>query len=813
MRDLRDAWRQLRLHPMLTLVAVLTLAIGTGANTAFFGLLNALVLRPLALPAADRLVSVSVVDTSGEPHSFRPSMLEAIVARQHVLAATCRYVGGGPVRIEVASTEFSGAWEFGSTDCLSTLGLRPELGRFLEPGDDGQAAGVITDAFWRERLSADQAIVGRRIGVNGVPVTIVGVAPREYRGLQLENRADVFLAASSFNLVAGLPANEPMYFGYLLGRLRDDATIAAARADFSALWPGALADALPELDAGQRVAFQSRRLDVEAAGKGFSFLRERYTNSLSLLVGLSLWMLLIAGVNLAGALLASAAARESEFRIRVSLGASRADLLRQLLAEAALLVVLGALAGLPLIGVATSRLLALLWPSDTPMPISVAPDWRVFAASIATLAIVTLVAGLLPAWLVSRRGARTAAANTRTLARSASRGERALLIGEIALSLVMLAGAGLFARTLVNLRAMPLGFEVRGLLSVLLIPQPGMPADPNDREHARELAETLMATPGIEGAGYVNHGLMMGIENQMRGVVAPVGAPPDAEGPAAVVEKISPGFFQTVAIPLERGRDFAWSDDLQSPRVAVITSTEAARLFPHEDAVGRHIRIGTDAATQDVTIAGVVADSRIEDLHRPHLDTVFLSSAQEPHQFQWAFLQVRASGDAGAAIAAVRARVAALGVQTVESVNAEATHVDIALTRERLAASLGVIFAALTLGLVAIGSYGLFSHWVTRRTRELGVRMALGASPVILRRWVFRQCLGLAGAGIALGVPMSLGVARLTDASAFLFGVTTHDPFVLAAGSLLVLVVAAAAVAGPAARVFRLDPLKALAAE
>src|SRR5215471_20323617 len=173
MRDLRDAWRQLRRRPILTLVAVLTLAIGTGANTAFFTLLNALALRPLAVPAASRLVSVSVVDASGEPHSFRPAMLREIAARQHVFAATCDYAGGSAVRIEVGSAEFSGAWEFGSIDCLSTLGLHPELGRFLQPADEGQAVAVVTDAFWRERLSADPAIVGRRIVVNGVSISIV----------------------------------------------------------------------------------------------------------------------------------------------------------------------------------------------------------------------------------------------------------------------------------------------------------------------------------------------------------------------------------------------------------------------------------------------------------------------------------------------------------------------------------------------------------------------------------------------------------------------------------------------------------------
>jgi putative ABC transport system permease protein len=298
-----------------------------------------------------------------------------------------------------------------------------------------------------------------------------------------------------------------------------------------------------------------------------------------------------------------------------------------------------------------------------------------------------------------------------------------------------------------------------------------------------------------------------------REVAVPVGAAADASGPTTVVEHVSPGFFRTVAIPLQRGRDVTWRDDPQSPRVAVITATEAARVFPHEDAVGRHLRIGTAAATADVTIVGVVADSRIEDLHELHPAAIFLSLAQQPHRLRWTFLQVRVSGDIGAAAAAIRARVAAIGVPSVASIRLEADHVDIALARERLAAALGMLFAGLALGLVAIGCYGLFSHWVTRRTRELGVRLALGASAVSLGRWVFRQSVGVAGAGIALGVPAWLVLARLADASAFLFGLTTYDPFVLIGAPALVLVVPVSAVAGPASRVLRLDPLKAVAAE
>ena len=252
-----------------------------------------------------------------------------------------------------------------------------------------------------------------------------------------------------------------------------------------------------------------------------------------------------------------------------------------------------------------------------------------------------------------------------------------------------------------------------------------------------------------------------------------------------MVEMVSPGFFTTMSIPFERGRDFTWDDTARTPRLAVVTATEASRLFPGEDAVGRHIRVGASTDNQDVTIVGVVADSALEDLHVPHPATVFLSLGQRPGDLTWSFMQVRTSGDPDAVIAAIRARVASLGYQTVESVYREAVHVNIALTREWLAAMLGALFAALAMALVAIGSYGLFSHWVTRRTRELGVRMALGASPGDLRRWIFRQSAGLTVAGILVGLPAAFVAARLANASNFLFGLSAHDPlvFVCATGS------------------------------
>ena len=286
-RDLRDAWRQLRRRPILTLVAVLTLAIGTGANTAFFSLLNALLLRPLRVPAASQLVSVTESEPNGSQHGLTPRMVQALADRQSSLAAMSGYAGGGPVRITVESEEFSGGWEIGGPGFLETLGLRPEIGRFLEPADEGHPVVVVTDRFWRRRLSGDPAVLGRRISLEGTPVSIVGVAPESYEGLQLENRADVVLLPSSYNLIEGTPS-EPVLFS-VLGRLRDDATIATARANFSAIWPGVIADALPpDVSSSQRAAYLTRRLDVDSARNGFSFLRTRYAGSLTLLVGLTL---------------------------------------------------------------------------------------------------------------------------------------------------------------------------------------------------------------------------------------------------------------------------------------------------------------------------------------------------------------------------------------------------------------------------------------------------------------------------------------------------------------------------------------------
>jgi len=276
---------------------------------------------------------------------------------------------------------------------------------------------------------------------------------------------------------------------------------------------------------------------------------------------------------------------------------------------------------------------------------------------------------------------------------------------------------------------------------------------------------------------------------------------------------VSPGFFTTMSIPFERGRDFTWDDAARTPRLAVVTVTEASRLFPGEDAVGRHIRVGAATDNQDVTIVGVVADSALEDLHVPHPATVFLSLGRRPGDLTGSFMQVRTSGDPDAVIAAIRARVASGGYQTVENVFREAVHVNIALTREWLAAMLGALFAALAMALVAIGSYGLFSHWVTRRTRELGVRMALGASPGDLRRWIFRQSAGLTVAGILVGLPAAYVAGRLVNASDYLFGLSAHDPLVFVGATGLVVLAAVSAVAGPAARAFRLDPVTALRSE
>ncbi len=811
-RDIRDAWRQLRRRPILTLVAVLTLAIGTGANTAFFSLLNALLLRPLRVPAASQLVSVTETEPNGSQHGLTPRMVQALAERQSSLAAMSGYAGGGPVRITVESEEFSGGWEIGGPGFLETLGLRPEIGRFLEPADEGHPVVVVTDRFWRRRVSGDPSVLGRRISLEGTPVSIVGVAPESYEGLELENPADIVLLPSSYNMIEGTPS-EPVLFS-VLGRLRDDATIGAARANFSAIWPGVIADAVPpDVSSSQRAAYLTRRLDVDSARNGFSFLRTRYAGSLTLLVGLTLWMLVIAGVNLAGTLLAGAAAREAEFRVRVALGASRGDLVRQLLAEAALLTLLGTLAGLPFVTAATPHMLTLFWPTDAALPMSLAPDWRVLALSVATLAAVSLAAGLAPALLASRHGAAGANSNIRTVVRSTSRWERGLLVAEIALSLVLLAGAGLFIRTLVNLRQTPMGFDLRGVLEVSLSPRPGLRRDPNDRLHARELVESLTAVPGIASAAFINHGLMMGVDNQDRERVAPASVPASAGDPSAMVEMVSPGFFTTMSIPFERGHDFTWDDTARTPGLAVVTATEASRLFPGEDAVSRHIRVGASADGQDVTIVGVVADSALEDLHVPHPATVFLSLGRRPGDLTASFMQVRTSGDPDAVIAAIRARVASLGYQTVESVYREAVHVNIALTREWLAAMLGALFAALAMALVAIGSYGLFSHWVTRRTRELGVRMALGASPGDLRRWIFRQSAGLTVAGILVGLPAAFVAARLLNASDFLFGLTAHDPLVFVGATGLVVLAAVLAVAGPAARAFRLDPVTALKSE
>lgn len=816
--DLRDTLRQWRRRPLLTSLAALSLALATGANTTFFTLVDAIMLRPISIERPDRLVAISEVGRLGEQAEIAPGALAAFGARQHSLMAICGYAGSGSALVEIDGVvTHDVGMELVTGEYFSVLGLHPRAGRFFERSDVGQTAAttkpvaVISYRFWVQHFHGDPQAIGRSMHVEGLPFTIIGVAPESFRGMQLETATDIVLPSPTTWAVAHLDRQDDVPFFALVGRLRDDSTRARAAAEIAAVWPSVMAAATTALPTQPREAALASRPVVTSAATGFSSsLRVFYATLLRLLNGLAAWMIVVACANVAGVVLAAAIAREREFGVRVALGASRADLVRQLFTESALLCLTGAAVGLVIAVWGAKALFAVLWVTDVSSNIALLLDWRVWTVTVGVTVATTFLVGLAPAWWSGRAGALAASQQTRTISPAHTRIARGLLVGQLALAFVLIVGAGLFVRTLVNLRHADTGFDPAHLLLAGLQERPGGYDHQNDLAYYPDLAAQLSAVPGITSVAFTDHGPFLGVNEQSQDPVGLSGTPPDQHDVLAIRESVSPGFFRTFGLALIRGRDFGWSDTERTSRVGVLSAGLAAQLFPAGNAVGRELRVGSNPKTQKVEVIGVVSDMRLEDLRVAHPAMIYLSSVQDEN-LRGPFAVIRTAASPSVVTDTVRHKVESLGHEYVESLNTFAWEREEAVLPERLAASLGACFGALAMLLATVGVYGVIAHSVSRRTRELGIRLALGAVPRQLRALVMWHSVRVAVAALVIGLPMAVGVAHLTADE--LYGVTAHDPmvFMLAVGGLLG--VALVAAHAPARRASRIQPTDALRTE
>jgi putative ABC transport system permease protein len=809
--DIRYVLRGLRRSPGFTAVAVLSLALGIGANTALFGLIDALILRSLPVVHPGELVEVAV----GGQGDFTNAIWEQLRDRQNVFVGAFAWAPTGfDLAAEGEKQPVAGLYVSG--DFFRTLGVHALRGRVLMPDDDrrgGAAVAVISHAFWERQYGADPQIVGRAIRINGHPFTIVGITPPGFFGVDVGSRFDVAAPLASEVIFdaerPGLDERQQWWLS-VFGRLKPGITSQKAGTGLNVLAPAVFeAAAPPDQKPQERRNFLRNQFTIHPAVTGISSLRGRYAQGLMILLAMVGVVLLIACANLANLLLARADARRREVAVRLALGAGRARLLRQFLTESLLLAAFGALLGVALAQWGNRALIGFL-----NLFLDLSPDLRVLGFTTALAIVTSLLFGLAPALLATRIGPNDAlkeGARGLTGRRRRWSLGRLLVAAQVALSLLLVVGAGLLVRSLHTLLTQNMGFERQGVLMV----------DPDLRNTtytakrqpvvAEELLARFQALPGVASASRSAVTPISGMSWQWD---VRVGAPGgQVRSEHAWFNLVSPGYFETMRTPLLAGRRFTAQDTATSARVAIVNETMARRLFPGANPLGKVYRDDAPpgaAVKEFVTeIVGVARDAKYRRLRDEVPPTIYLPISQNPAPFPVVgTYALRFSGATPDVTARVREAAHVVNPRISLEFRLLSVQVEDSLLQERLVAMLSALFGLLALVLAAIGLYGVVAYSVTRRFHEIGIRIALGAGRGAVQWLVLREVGALLFAGLMLGLTMALTGTRLVRT--MLYGLTPNDPWTLAGACVVLLVVGAIAGWIPARRAARVDPMASL---
>jgi len=815
-RDLRYALRLLRRSPVFTAVAILSLALGIGANTAIFSLADAVIFRKLPVREPDRLVQVRGIHARGGANLTQSYPLyRDIRDRNRVFtstAATGSFATLDPMALETPGQgrrELHARVAIVTGSYFSTLGVEPIVGRMTTPDDDrapgAHPVAVVSHRFWKGALDADPGATRSRLFHNDVSYAIVGVAPPGFTGISSTDDPDVWLPTMMVQralLWPGVLEGRGSSWLYVFGRLKPGVTEAAASADLARVF----ADAA-RLHSDQ----DGIRGEVLSMARGVQTLRERFEKPLLVLLGVVGLLLLIACANLAALLLARAAARRQEIAVRLALGASRLRLARQLLTESFVIAALGAALGLAVSGWGASLLIEMVTTGPRRLPIAFRLDWRILLFTGAVSIIATVVFGVFPALQANRT---PLAQGARSVARTPSRlaGGRVLIAGQMALSLFLLIAAGLFLRSLGNLRDLDTGFARENVLVLMMDAAPAYGNDPEKYlAMYRELTPRIEQLPGVRAASFARESFFAG--SASRGNIAyegQTGTAPRSEWPFKV--RITPRFHETVGLSLIAGRTVSERDDRQAPKIAVVSESVARRAFPGQNALGKRFCFSnTFAADCAIEIVGIVRDVRYGSLREASPFTVYLPVEQQSPSHR-ANLEVRTLADPRVMTAQVQEEIRRFNpqIRVVHTTTLERL-VEESIVQDRLLARLSTWFAVLALLLAAVGLYGITSYDVHRRTNEIGLRMALGASKGNVQWMVLREVLVLVIAGAAVGIPAALAAARIVEG--LLFNLTPTDPVTVAGATVTLILVAALAGYVPARRATRIDPITALRVE
>lgn len=809
--DLRHAVRLLARSPMFTLFAVASLSLGIGATGAIFALFDNIVLRKLPVPEPDRLVVASFGRPGGRfNYSLPYPQFERIRERATTLDGVFAMYPMGRVNVGLRGESGAAEGMYVSGHYYQTLGLTPALGRLLDPADDrpGQAVAVLSHTYWQRRFGGRDEGLGAAITLNQVPFTVVGVEPAGFHGTEVGRPYDIAMpmrAREAFDEGNPLWNEAFATWIYVMARLKPGVSLSQAEQEMNVFFRQAYVEGARTPNQIRMAREGTLRLEPGATGAA-SDLRRNYERWLRLVLGLLGAVLLLASLNIATLLLSRADARQREIATRLALGAGRWRLVRQFLTESMVLAVVAGAAGFALSVWGSRALLRIAVPATDQLPIDLAPNLRVAAFTGAVSLLTCLLFGLIPA-------IRATSPRLFALARQIGGGQRrrlldrALVAGQVALSLVLLVVAGLFLRTLGSLWAQDPGYDRRNVLMFSIDARLAGKKGADVPATYRRLLDELRSLPGARSAtmssvrpvstGYYFISVVTSIGDKHLG---------DDLGVRVAFNNIAPAYFGTLGIPVLAGRDFDDRDSMGSPRVAMI-SERMARHFTGSP-IGQRITLARDSVCE---VVGVVKDSRYANIKDAPREVVYLPVFQAQPKDMWysPTFEIRYAGPAGGILQSVRAAVARTDAGlAMFRVNTLEAQTEDSLSRERLLALLTSYFGGFAVLLACIGLYGLMSYGVTQRTSEMGLRLALGAQPGAVAWLVIREAATTVLTGAAVGLIGSFAAVRLVQSQ--LFGVQPHDPIALSGATFLLVAMAFAAAYLPARRASRIDPLTAL---
>lgn len=830
LQDLRFGLRQLRKSPGFTVVAVVTLALGIGANTAIFTVVNALLLKMLPVRNPQQLVVVGDparpnTTSNGTPRTDVFSYPLYKELRDHNSVFSGLGAGATDRFVEIETAQGANASANGSEkingrlvsgNYFAVLGLEPAAGRLFSDNDDtaenANPVVVLGYGYWQHKFALSPSIIGKDIRLNGYPFTVVGVAPAGFDGDVVGEEMALFVPISMQpEIIRGrhwLKSENNSWLS-LIGRLKSNVAPAQAEANLNLIFKQILGgDYGAALSNDDRKALRDAHINVTPGGSGFSSLRQDYRIPLLLLMGIVGLVLLIACVNVANLLLARSSARNREIAVRLAIGAHQSRILQQLLTESILLALLGGVAG-SLLAILGVRLLVTIFGNNTVLPVF--PDARVLAFTFLVTLLTGVLFGLVPALKTLNVRVYPALKDaTRTTSGSRSRfgWGKGLIAGQVALSLLVLFSAGLLVRSLQKLMQQDFGYTRDHLVVARLDPAAAGYGAQKMEPLASQIATRIAGAPGVRGVSYSTNGLFSGTESS-DAIIVPGFNATEARDRGALEDYVGPDYFGVVGIPIVSGRGIEAQDTSASLRVAVVNEAMVERFFAGQTPVGRQFRIDDpDWLDKPITIVGVSRDAKEGALREEVKPRFYLAFQQMPDPEQ-IVLEAQVRGEASAAVTTIESQIKATDSNiAIAFVQTLASRVEASVGNQIALAKLSTFFAGLALLLACVGLYGVMSYTVASRTREIGVRMALGARRGDVMELVLREGMLLVAVGLVVGIPLALAGSRVLQG--FLFGLKSTDPLSLIAVVLLLGIVAALAGLIPARRAAKVDPMVAL---